>query len=115
MCLSIIAKGVELRSRIGEAALVMLAGLLLLLAIYGYFYVHLYDGYLLVHDDPGNVEGTLAGGWHGWLTRGMPGYYHVYPEWPQPAFSNFYRPVWNLIIYAERVVFGQRYWAWFLA
>ncbi|HEX4270325.1 MAG TPA: hypothetical protein VHZ32_03025, partial [Rhizomicrobium sp.] len=102
-------------SRYGEAILVMFAGLLLLLAIYGYFYVRLYDGYLLVHDDPGNVWGTLAGGWHGWLTRGMAGYYHVYPEWPQPAFSNFYRPVWNLIIYAEQVVFGQRYWAWFLA
>ncbi len=45
----------------------------------------------------------------------MSGYYHVYPEWPQPAFSNFYRPVWNLIIYVEQTVFGQHYWAWFLA
>src|SRR5262249_7242536 len=50
----------------------------------------------------------------GWFTRGMADYYHVYPEWPQPGFSNFYRPVWNLILFVEQAVFGQHYWAWFL-
>jgi len=93
----------------------MLAGLLVLLGIYSYFWVRLYNGYLLIRDDPGNIGGTMAAGLRGWLTRGMAGYYHVYPEWPQPAFSNFYRPVWNLIIYVEQTVFGQHYWAWFLA
>jgi len=98
-----------------ETAAAMLAGLLVLLGIYSYFWVRLYNGYLLVRDDPGNIGGTMAAGLRGWLTRGMAGYYHVYPEWPQPAFSNFYRPVWNLIIYVEQTVFGQHYWAWFLA
>jgi len=93
----------------------MLAGLLVLVGIYAYFWIRLYNGYLLIRDDPGNIGGTMAGGLRGWLTRGMSGYYHVYPEWPQPAFSNFYRPVWNLIIYVEETVFGQHYWAWFLA
>jgi len=93
----------------------MLAGLLVLLAIYSYCWIRLYSGYLLVRDDPGNVGGTMAGGLQGWLTRGMSGYYDTYPEWPQPAFSDFYRPVWNLIIYVEETVFGQHYWAWFLA
>jgi len=93
----------------------MLAGLLVLVGIYVYFWIRLYNGYLLIRDDPGNIGGTMAGGLRGWLTRGMSGYYHVYPEWPQPAFSDFYRPVWNLIIYVEETVFGQHYWAWFLA
>ena len=97
-----------------ETAAALLAGLLTLLGLYSYFCIHLYSRYLLVHDDPGNIGGTLEGGPRGWLTRGMAGYYHVYPEWPQPAFSNFYRPVWNLIIFVEQAVFGQHYWAWFL-
>jgi hypothetical protein len=98
-----------------ETVAAMLAGLLVLLGVYSYFWIRLYGGYLLIRDDPGNIGGTMAGGFRGWLTRGMSGYYHVYPEWPQPAFSNFYRPVWNLIIYVEETVFGQHYWAWFLA
>ena len=98
-----------------ETAAVLLAGLLFLLGVYSFFWIRLYDGYFLVRDDPGNIGGTVEGGLRGWLTRGMAGYYHVYPEWPQPAFSNFYRPVWNLIIYVEQAVFGQHYWAWFLA
>jgi hypothetical protein len=93
----------------------MLAGLLLLVGIYAYFYIRLYNGYLLVHDDPGNIGGTVEEGLRGWLTRGMADYYHVYPEWPQSAFSNFYRPVWNLIIFSEQALLGQHYWAWFLA
>jgi hypothetical protein len=93
----------------------MLAGLLILAGVYAYFWVRLYNGYVLVRDDPGNIGGTMAGGLHGWLTRGMAGYYDVYPEWPQPAFSNFYRPVWNLILYVEETIFGQHYWAWFLS
>ena len=98
-----------------ETAAAMLASLLVLLGVYSYFWIRLYNGYLLIRDDPGNIGGTMAAGLRGWLTRGMAGYYHVYPEWPQPAFSNFYRPVWNLIIYVEQTVFGQHYWAWFLA
>jgi hypothetical protein len=98
-----------------ETAAAMLAGLLVLLGIYSYFCIRLYSGYLLVHDDPANIGGTVEGGLRGWFTRGMAGYYHVYPEWPQPAFSNFYRPVWNLIIFVEQAVFAQHYWAWFLA
>jgi hypothetical protein len=98
-----------------QVAAAMLACLLLLVGIYAYLCIRLYNGYLLVHDDPGNIGGTVEEGLRGWLTRGMADYYHVYPEWPQSAFSNFYRPVWNLIIFAEQAVFGQRYWAWFLA
>ena len=98
-----------------ETAAIMLAGLLLLLGVYAYFGAQLYRGYLLVRDDPANIGGTVQGGPLGWLTRGMAGYYRVYPEWPQPGFSNFYRPVWNLIIYLERAVLGAHYWAWFLA
>ena len=98
-----------------ETTATMLAGLLFLLGIYAYFCIHLYSGYLLVHDDPGNIGGTVEGGLRGWFTRGMADYYHVYPEWPQSGFSNFYRPVWNLIIFVELAVFGQHYWAWFLA
>jgi len=97
-----------------ETAAAMLAGLLLLGCVYAYFYIRLYRFYLLLRDDPGNIGGTLATGLRGWFTRGMAGYYHVYPEWPQPGFSNFYRPVWNLILYAEHAAFGQHYWAWFL-
>jgi|GEM_PF-2502977 len=97
-----------------ETAAAMLAGLLLLAGVYVYFWIWLYRGYLLLRDDPGNVGGTVAEGLRGWFTRGMAGYYHVYPEWPQPGFSNFYRPVWNLILYAEHAAFGQHYWAWFL-
>src|ERR1700743_1322623 len=91
----------------------MLAGLLLLAGIYAYLYFRLYSGYLLVFDDPGNIGGTVEEGVRGWLTRGMADYYHVYPEWPQSAFSNFYRPVWNLIIFTEQAILGQHYWAWF--
>ena len=98
-----------------ETAAVLLAGLLFLLGVYSFFSIRLYNGYFLVRDDPGNIGGTVEGGLRGWLTRGMAGYYHVYPEWPQPGFSNFYRPVWNLIINVEQAVFGQHYWAWFLA
>jgi len=98
-----------------ETVAAMSAGLLILLSVYSYFWLRLYNSYLLIRDDPGNIGGTMAGGPRGWLTQGMSGYYHVYPEWPQQAFSNFYRPVWNLIIYVEESVFGQRYWAWFLA
>jgi len=98
-----------------ETAATMLTGLSLLVGIFLYFWARLYSGYLLVHDDPGNIGGTMEGGLRGWVTRGMAGYYHVYPEWPQPAFSNFYRPVWNLIIFVEQSAFGQHYWAWFLA
>jgi hypothetical protein len=94
---------------------VMLAALLLLIDIYAYFYIRLYNDYLLVLDDPGNIGGTVEEGLRGWLTRGMADYYHVYPEWPQSAFSNFYRPVWNLIIFTEQAILGQHYWAWFLA
>ena len=97
-----------------ETAAAMLAGLLLLVGVYGYFCIRLYRGYLLLRDDPGNIGGTVAEGLRGWFTRGMAGYYHVYPEWPQPGFSNFYRPVWNLILYAEHAIFGQHYWLWFL-
>lgn len=93
----------------------MLAGLLLLLGVYSYFWIRLYRDYFPVRDDPGNIGGTVEGALRGWFARGMAGYYHVYPEWPQPAFSNFYRPVWNLILYVEQAVFGQHYWAWFLA
>jgi hypothetical protein len=98
-----------------EITAAMLAGLLLLIGIYAYFYIRLYSGYLLVLDDPGNIGGTVAEGLRGWLTRGMADYYHVYPEWPQSGFSNFYRPVWNLIIFTEQAILGQHYWAWFLA
>ena len=98
-----------------EMTAAMLAGLLLLIGIYAYFFIQLYNGYLLVLDDPGNVGGTVEEGLRGWLTRGMSDYYHVYPEWPQSAFSNFYRPVWNLIIYSEQALLGRHYWAWFLA
>jgi hypothetical protein len=98
-----------------EVTAAMLAGLLLLIGIYAYFYIRLYNGYLLVLDDPGNIGGTVEEGLRGWLTRGMSDYYHVYPEWPQSAFSNFYRPVWNLTIFTEQAVLGQHYWAWFLA
>jgi hypothetical protein len=98
-----------------EMTAAMLAGLLLLIGIYTYLYFRLYNGYLLVLDDPGNIGGTVEEGIGGWLTRGMSDYYHVYPEWPQAAFSNFYRPVWNLIIFSEQAVLGQHYWAWFLA
>ena len=98
-----------------EITAAMLAGLLLLIGIYAYFYIQLYNGYLLVLDDPGNIGGTVEEGLRGWLRRGMSDYYHVYPEWPQSNFSNFYRPVWNLIIYTEQAVLGQHYWAWFLA
>jgi hypothetical protein len=94
---------------------VMLAALLLLIGIYAYFYIRLYNDYLLVLDDPGNIGGTVEEGLRGWLTRGMADYYHVYAEWPQSAFSDFYRPVWNLIIFTEQTILGQRYWAWFLA
>jgi hypothetical protein len=97
-----------------EMTVTMLAGLLLLIGIYAYFCIRLYDGYLLVLDDPGNIGGTVEAGLRGWLTRGMAGYYHVYPEWPQTDFSNFYRPVWNLIIFIEQATLGQHYWAWFL-
>jgi hypothetical protein len=97
-----------------ETAAAMFAALLLLVCVYAYFYIRLYRGYLLLRDDPGNVGGTVAEGLRGWFTRGMAGYYHVYPEWPQPGFSNFYRPVWNLILYAEHATFDQHYWAWFL-
>ena len=93
----------------------MFAGLLLLVGVYSYFWICLYRGYLLIRDDPGNIGGTVDGAIRGWFTRGMAGYYHVYPEWPQPGFSNFYRPIWNLIIFVEQAVFGQHYWAWFLA
>lgn len=93
----------------------MSAGLLALLGFYSYFWIRLYNGYLPIRDDQGNIGGTMAAGPRGWLAHGMSGYYHVYPEWPQPAFSNFYRPVWNLILYLEQTVFGQHYWAWFLA
>jgi hypothetical protein len=98
-----------------ETAAAMLAGFLALLGIYSYFCIRLYSGYLLVHDDPANIGGTVEGGLRGWVTRGMAGYYHVYPEWPQPGFSNFYRPVWNLIIFVEQALFAQHYWTWFLA
>jgi len=98
-----------------ETTAAMFAGFLSLLGIYSYFCIRLYHGYFLVRDDPGNIGGTVEGGLHGWVTRGMAGYYHVYPEWPQPAFSNFYRPAWNLIIFVEQAVFGRHYWAWFLA
>jgi hypothetical protein len=92
----------------------MLASLGLLVGIFAYLYIRLYSGYFPVLDDPGNIGGTVAEGLRGWLTQGMADYYHVYPEWPQPAFSNFYRPVWNLIIFIEQATLGQHYWAWFL-
>jgi hypothetical protein len=98
-----------------ETTVALLAALLLLIGIYAYFYIRLYNGYLLVLDDPGNIGGTVEQGLRGWLTRGMADYYHVYPEWPQSAFSDFYRPVWNLIIFTEQAILGQHYWAWFLA
>jgi hypothetical protein len=98
-----------------EITAAMLASLLVLIGIYAYFCIRLYNGYLLVLDDPGNIGGTVEEGLRGWLTRGMADYYHVYPEWPQSGFSNFYRPVWNLIIFAEQAILGQHYWAWFLA
>jgi len=104
----------EVRRANREMAAAMLAGLLLLACVYAYFCLRLYRGYLLLRDDPGNVGGTVAEGLRSWFTRGMAGYYHVYPEWPQPGFSNFYRPVWNLILYAEHAAFGQHYWLWFL-
>jgi hypothetical protein len=97
-----------------EITAAMLSGLLLLIGIYAFFYFRLYNGYLLVLDDPGNIGGTVEEGIRGWFTRGMADYYHVYPEWPQPAFANFYRPVWNLILFTEQAVLGQHYWAWFL-
>jgi hypothetical protein len=97
-----------------ETAAAMLAGLLVLACVYAYFCIRLYRGYLLLRDDPANIGGTAAQGLRGWFTHGMAGYYHVYPEWPQPGFSNFYRPVWNLILYAEQAAFGPHYWAWFL-
>jgi hypothetical protein len=108
-------KGSKTASANHEITAPMLAGLLLLIGIYAYFYIRLYNGYLLVLDDPGNIGGTIEEGLRGWLTRGMSDYYHVYPEWPQSAFSNFYRPVWNLIVFTEQAVLGQHYWAWFLA
>jgi hypothetical protein len=108
-------KGSSAASANRETTAAMLAGLLLLIGVYGYFYIRLYNGYLLVLDDPGNIGGTVEEGLRGWLTRGMADYYHVYPEWPQSAFSNFYRPVWNLIIFTEQAILGQHYWAWFLA
>ncbi len=98
-----------------ETAAALLAGLLLLIGIYSYFWIRLYRDYFPMRDDPGNIGGTVEGAVRGWFARGMAGYYHVYPEWPQPAFSNFYRPVWNLILYVEQAVFGEHYWAWFLA
>jgi hypothetical protein len=98
-----------------ETAAALLAGLLALIGVYAYFWIRLYRGYFLLRDDPANVAGTVEGAVRGWFTRGMAGYYHVYPEWPQPGFSNFYRPVWNLILFAEQAVFGAHYWAWFLA
>ena len=66
---------------------------LLLAAIYSYFANHFYSNYLLVGDDPANIAGTLNGAPFSWFTKGMSGYYHVYPEWRQEGFSNFYRPV----------------------
>ena len=107
--------GSSAASEIREITAAMLVGLMLLIGIYAYLYFKLYNGYLLVLDDPGNIGGTVEEGLRGWLTRGMSDYYHVYPEWPQSAFSNFYRPVWNLIIFTEQVILGQHYWAWFLA
>lgn len=98
-----------------ETAATMLGGLLLLLGVYSYLWSLLYNNYLPFKDDPAVIAGTLKGGVSGWLTRGLTGYFHVYPEWPQPAFSNFYRPVANLIIYVEQALFGRSYWAWFLA
>jgi hypothetical protein len=98
-----------------ETAAAMFAGLLLLLAVYSYFWIRLYSDYLLIRDDPGNIGGTVEGGLRGWFTRGMADYYHVYPEWPQPAFSNFYRPAWKLVNFVEQAIFGQHYWAWFFA
>ncbi len=98
-----------------EMAVVMVAGLLVLAGIYLFFSAQLYRDYLLIRDDPANIGGTMDGGLRGWLTKGMAGYYHVYPEWPQPGFSNFYRPVWNLIIFVEKSVIEENYWIWFLA
>jgi hypothetical protein len=114
--LSTLKSFLQVRARANrETAAAMLAGLLVLVGLYAYFWVRLYRGYFLIKDDPGNIGGTVDGAVRGWFARGMAGYYHVYPEWPQPGFSNFYRPVWNLIIFVEQAVFGQHWWAWFLA
>ena len=97
----------------GDAA-VLLGALAALAGLYSYFYVRIYSNYLLVGDDPANVAGTLAQTPLGWLTQGMKGYFHVYPEWPQENFSNFYRPIWNLVLYMENAAFGRHFYLWFL-
>ena len=106
-------EGFVSRQDAGHLPVSPLLSLAILAAIYFYLARRLYSHYQLAGDDPASVGGSLTDAPFSWFTNGMRGYFHVYPEWWQGNFSNFYRPVWNLVLYNEKILFGGNYFLWF--
>jgi len=86
------------------------ASLLVLTAIY-LLYLPLYRNYFPFGDDPAVFQAS-AGNPKLWFTQGFSRYFIVYPEWSTPL-TDFMRPVANLIIRVEQMLFGQHYALYF--
>jgi hypothetical protein len=94
-----------------RALLSTLPAALALLAIYSW-YAGTYAAYAPFGDDPAIIGGSL-GNPTSWFTSGFSQYFVVYPEWAGGT-TDFFRPGVNLLVRLEYLLFGQRFWLYFV-
>jgi hypothetical protein len=87
---------------------VALTGALLLAALYVYYVLTVYRGYLLRGDEPAFVSANLGPPGE-WFTRGYLDYFHIYPEWMTLNHTDLLKPVTNIAGSLNLLLFGGNY------
>lgn len=89
---------------------VLVAPAAILVAIYLYYF-GIYKSYFPYGDDPAVLHASSKMS-AAWITEGFSRYFIVYPEWNN-SFTNFMRPVVNLLMWLEQAAFGHHYSLYF--
>jgi hypothetical protein len=66
-----------------------------------------------IGDDAALISGSIHGDFADWFLKGFSDYFYVFPQWSKP-YTDFIRPLDNVIIYLQSLVFGRWYTGYFL-
>jgi hypothetical protein len=91
---------------------VPLASAALLIGLFAYYDLAVYQHYLLRGDEPAFITATLESP-ASWLTRGYLDYFNLYPEWETSNHSPLLKPVTNAVAYYDYLMFGRNYALYF--
>ncbi len=99
---------IKLYSLLTEQNIPILVMTAILMAISIYYSFIRYANYVLILDEPAFVGSTLKRNFYDWFTVGYSNYFKTYPEWLH-NYSNFIRPVTNIIFWMEHLIFNNTY------